>query len=106
MKKQLTKKEKGNKLESYVVGKLIEMGDKYARPTRGSGNKSEIGDVYSNLYYVECKHRDKKNIVIPISVIDKLKKRIPINVDKIPIWVYENIEGRKFVIIEAENFFI
>jgi len=101
----MTRKEKGTKLEQYIANKLIGFGDKFARPTRGSGNSTEIGDIYSKDFFVECKSKDKKNIVMDRLIIQHLKDQIPINSDRVPFWVYENKFEEKYIIIDADNFF-
>ena len=104
MRKQ-SRKEKGTFLEDWAAEKFKELKDFIARHTRGSGNKTEIGDVYTSNFFVECKSWNKKNVNIPISVINKLLSQLPINTEKIPIWIFENSENRKFVIMQGELFF-
>jgi len=96
---------KGKKLEFYIAEKLKEIGDKYARPTRASGASTEIGDVYSKYFFVECKERNRKNIVIPVNVINKLKSKMPIHTEKEWFIAYKNSEGRIFIITECDVFF-
>lgn len=96
---------KGKKLELYIAEKLKEMGDKHARPTRASGASTEIGDIYSKYFFAECKERNKKNIVIPISVINKLKNKIPIHSEKEWFIAYRNSEGETFIITDCNVFF-
>ena len=102
---QETRRQKGKKLERWIAENFKEIGDKYARPTRMSGGGTEIGDVFSNYFFVESKSWNKKNINIPIRIIDHLKERIPINSDRIPIWAFKNNEGKIFVTMEARDFF-
>ena len=99
------KREKGKLLELWVAEKLQEIGDLRARPSRGSGNATEVGDVYSNYFFIECKSRNAKNIVMPMQVIEHLKNQIPINSDRIPFYVFENQNKEKFTIMEADLFF-
>jgi len=101
----MTRKEKGNKLEEWVAYKLRMAGYNNVRPTRGSGNKTEIGDIYCLRFFVECKSKDKKNIVLGMNVIEHLLNQIPINSDRTPFWVYENKNGKKYVITIADDFF-
>ena len=100
----MTKQEKGSKLEQWVVNKLEAAGIS-ARRTRGSGNHTEIGDIYNERFYIECKHRDTTNICFPLQAVKHLKARIPVYDDKTPIFVFENKFGDKFVILDAEDFF-
>ena len=97
---------KWEQLQWYVAKKFRELGDKYARPTVGSGNAHENGDIFSTFpYRVECKYRDTKNITINIDTWNKNKASIPFNSHIKPILVLENKNGKKFVVIEADDFF-
>lgn len=96
---------KGKKLELYIAERLKEIGDKYARPTRASGASTEIGDVYSKYFFVECKERNKKNIVISMNVINKLKNKMPIHTEKEWFIAYKNSEGKIFIITDDKVFF-
>lgn len=93
-----------NKLELYIAEKL-KIIDKYARPTKASGASTEIGDIYSSKFHIECKQRNTKNVTIVKSVWDKLLKSQPINTDKVPLYVLENKFGNKWVVLDIEDFF-
>lgn len=97
--------DRNNKLERWVTEKLKPI-DKKARPTRGSGCGNEIGDNSNDYLYVECKEKHtKSNIIMERSVWYKHLNSLPIVTKKIPIYVTENKEREKFVILSAEDFF-
>ena len=83
-----------NNLESYIARRLTDCGIT-ARRTRGSGASTEIGDIYNDRFFVECKMKlTKTNIIMDYEkeYIDLLNK-IPINTQKECIFAYENIKG-------------
>lgn len=96
-----------NKLEDLVVEYLKEL-DSKARPTKASGGgirNSEKGDIYNELgLIIECKQRNKENIVIERKVWNKLLNEIPIGQRRIPIIVYQNKYKENFVILSLEDF--
>ena len=98
--------DKNNKLEQYVVEKLKGLGFS-ARKTRGSGSATELGDVYNDLFYIECKQKHTKENIILDRKKDylKLKQKISTNSQKEMFNVIENKFGERFVVIEAETFF-
>lgn len=94
------------KLQWYVADKFKELGDKYARPTVGSGNGNENGDVYTMFpFTVECKQRTTKDVTLRIAVWDKNKADIPLSSPKRPLVFLENKDGRRFAVLEADDFF-
>jgi hypothetical protein len=94
-----------NPLENYVVDKLKSI-DKYARRTRGSGCGNEVGDIKNNYLYVECKIKGtKSNIIMERNVWKKHLKGLPLNTNKLPIYVTQNKENERFVILDADDFF-
>jgi len=94
------------KLQWYVAEKFKDLGDKYARPTVGSGNSHENGDVYTMFpFTIECKQRTTKDVKISIDVWEKNKADIPLNSDKRPLVFLENKDGKRFCVIEADDFF-
>jgi len=97
---------KWKKLEWYIAGKFKELGDKFARPTKGSGNGNENYDIYTSFpYAVEAKERNTKNITINIDVWNKNKASIPLNNPKVPILFLENKDGKRFLVMEADDWF-
>jgi len=94
------------KLQWYVAEQFKALGDRFARPTVGSGNGNENGDVYTEFpYTVECKQRNTKNVTIMIDVWEKNKADIPLNSPKIPLVFLENKDGKRFAVLEADDFF-
>ena len=97
---------KWQKLEWYIADKFKMLGDKFARPTKGSGNGNENYDVYTSLpYAVEAKQRNTKNVTINIDVWNKNKASIPLNNPKKPLLFLENKTGMRFVVLEVSDFF-
>ena len=94
------------KLQWYVADKFRDMGDILARPTVGSGNGNENGDVYTTFpFTIECKQRTTKDLTISIEVWNKNKADIPLNSPKLPLLFLENEDGMRFVVLEANDFF-
>ncbi|HEY0087878.1 MAG TPA: hypothetical protein VGB37_03485 [Candidatus Lokiarchaeia archaeon] len=96
----------GSELEKYIAYQLKEI-DSTARITRGSGNHSEIGDVQSKDYYVECKEKNTKlNIIMDYKKeYLKLMNEQPMNTLKESFIAIENSAGKKFIVMEADAFF-
>ena len=75
------------------------------RPTKASGACNEIGDVYSDDYYVECKEKHTKScFTLTRKEWLKLQAQTPVTIPKVPIWVIENKFGEKVVIMNIEDF--
>lgn len=99
-----TKKQLGNKLEDYIVEKLLSI-DKYARRSRASGASNDIGDVVNKFMIVECKYRSVKDITIKKEVWDKLCSEIPLGSSKFPALFLENKHNNRWVVLDCEMFF-
>jgi hypothetical protein len=99
-----TKREKGKELE-YLVADYLKPIDKWARPSKASGGSTEIGDVYNDFFFVECKSWDKNNIIIDMDIWRHLKNQIPIVSKKLPMLIQKNNEGKTFVSMEINDFF-
>jgi len=97
---------KKTKLEQYIAEKLKKI-DKRVRPTRASGASTEIGDIYSNYFFVECKEKHtNKNIIMDYNKeYLKLINQMPVNTKKEAFIAIENKSGEKFIVMEAEAFF-
>lgn len=95
-----------NSLEAEVSEKLTAVGINN-RPTKGSGNKTEIGDNLNNCFFIECKQKHTKANIVIDRKIDylKLKNKMPINSKKEILIVTENKFGEKFVTMEFNAFF-
>ena len=100
-----TKRELGNKLEDWVVERLKELGDKFARRSRMSGAKYDTEDVVSSLIYCQCKKRNTEHITISRKEWQKLQDQIPVSSLKPEIYVNENKHEEKFVTMNANDFF-
>lgn len=100
------RKNRGSNLEKEIVADLKQI-DPECRITRGSGNHTEIADIYSNLFYIECKEKlTKENIIMDYKKeYLKLANKIPINSLKEMFIVIKNKMGEKFVVIKWESFF-
>jgi hypothetical protein len=92
----MTNKDKGKKLEEFVAQKLKEITeDQTIRPTKassGGARNTEIGDVLSKDFYIECKNHKGK--FFSKKVWTKLIDSVPLNSTKVPLYIIENeIEG-------------
>ena len=99
----MDKREKGKQLELWVLSHFSN--DRLARLSRGSGNSNDIGDVVTSDYYFECKNWNKDCVTLSMKTWNHLINQLPINTPKVPIYVYQNNKGKKFVIMDAEDFF-
>ena len=92
-----------NKLELWVAEQLKPI-DPKARPTKASGASTEIGDVINKYFYIQCKERNIKHIIIDRNEWNKLCSQIA-NINKLPIYINENKYKEKFVTMDATDFF-
>ena len=99
----MTNREKGKQLELWVLSQFSE--DKLARLSRGSGNSNDIGDVVTSNYFFECKNWNKDCVTLSMKTWNHLINQLPINTNKTAIYVYQNKKGKKFIIMDAEDFF-
>lgn len=98
--------DKGRKLEKYICEKFKEIGYKNARPSNGSGNKGSIGDVSGvEDFAVEAKVRNTKNITIQQEIWNKLVNEIPLSSERKPLYILENKNRKRWVVMDAEDFF-
>lgn len=100
----MTNKEKGKQLELWVVEQLKSI-DRYVRLARASGASNDIGDVVSSAFFIECKNWNKDCVTLSMRTWNHLINQMPINTLKVPIYVYQNNKGKKFIIMDAEDFF-
>jgi hypothetical protein len=97
--------QKNNKLELYVADKLNALGIE-ARPTRASGASTELGDVFNEVFLVECKqHLTQENVIVVRKVWNKLCGELPAGSQRIPIHALENKYNERFIAMQAEDFF-
>lgn len=100
----MNKKEIGNKLEQYVLDKVKEI-DPQARLSRGSGCGNDYADITCNFAYIEAKKRNTKDFTIKEEVWNHLNSNLPINTNKFCFMVHENINGKRLVTLDVEDFF-
>ena len=71
------------------------------RLTKGSGNQDHDGDIIVDGkpgLMIECKERDKKNVVIPLETIQKAKREA--GMKDWAVAFNNNREGDEFVLID------
>jgi Holliday junction resolvase len=90
------KREIGNRLEQLVVDK-IKIIDPKCHKTRASGATFDIGDISNQYFYIECKLRNRKNLIISRQVWQHLVNQMPINSSKLPVLIQQNEENKVFV---------
>jgi Holliday junction resolvase len=94
----------GNELEEIIANK-IRVIDPKCRKSRASGATYDIGDISNQYFYIECKLRNKKNLIISKQVWQHLVNQIPINSSKLPILVQQNDENKIFVTMLLDDWF-
>lgn len=102
----MTIDKKWKHFQDYIADRLKEI-DSYCRSTIGSGNQGESGDIFfsKNLgLHIECKLRNTKNVTIMMNVWKKNCSEIPLNVNKIPLLALENKDGKRFAVLELDDF--
>lgn len=94
----MNNKDKGRQLEIFVAEALQEILQENPpiRPTKassGGARNTEIGDILSTRFYVECKsHKGKW---FKQKTWTNLLNSLPFNTQKIPLYIIEHeIEGR------------
>lgn len=98
---------KKNTLEIWVVEKLKEIGIT-AHRTPGSGcGDIQKGDISNPYFAIECKMRHTQENITMSWNKDwlKLLSGMPMQSNKIPLFIVENKYGNKFVTLEAKDFF-
>lgn len=99
----MNSRDKGKKLEKFVAT-LLEDIDSKCRPTKASGASTEISDVLSKYFYIECKKRDTADITVKSKVWRKLCSEIPIGSQKVPLYILQNKENETFVVLDIKDF--
>ena len=90
--------------EDYIAERLKEI-DPYARASKGSGNKNENYDINTSAELAcECKQRATKDITVKNDVWDKLCQEIPLHSEKIPVYMLENKEKKRWAVLELDDF--
>jgi len=96
-------KDKGTQLENWVLSHFKD--DRLARLSRASGATNDIGDVVTSNYFIETKNWNRDCVTLSMKTWNHLINQLPINSQKLPIYVYQNKNGKKFIIMDAEDFF-
>lgn len=97
-----SKREVGGKLEKYAVSYLQEI-DPKTKQSNNSGAVSNNSDIINSKFKIECKKRNKKNLVIDIKVWKKLNNQINIGSLKIPMLILENIDKETFAVLNLKD---
>ena len=101
-----SKREIGKKLEIYVADRLSEvLNDITIRPTKASGASTQLGDIMCKDFLIECKKRNTKNITINENVWNKLLSELPIDSLRIPLYILENKNKKRWAVLDLEDFF-
>ena len=102
--KNKTTKQIGAKLEEYVLSKVKEL-DPQARLSRGSGCGNDYSDITCDFAFIECKKRNTKDFTIKEEVWNHLNFNLPISTKKFCFMVHENINGKRLVTLDCDQFF-
>ncbi len=95
----------GRELENYVVELFKRIYPK-AKRSKGSGNKGQAGDIAGqDMFVVECKKRQTKNITIKEDVWKKLNNEIPLHSTRLPLYILENANGVRLAVLDVDHFF-
>lgn len=95
----------GRLLEEYVADRLREvLNDSSIKPTKNSGASTQLGDILCSKYLIECKKRNTSSITIKEDVWDKLCNELPIQSVRIPLYVLENKNGKRWACLNFEDF--
>jgi len=100
-----TKRQLGKSLEYYVAERLQEvLGDPTIKPTKASGASTQLADILCSKYIIECKARSTKSITINENTWNKLLGEIPIGSIRTPLYVLENVNKKRWVCLDLEDF--
>jgi Holliday junction resolvase len=99
-----TKRQLGIFLEEQVVSRLKEI-EPNCRRTKGSGCATELGDILSKHILCECKNRSTESITIHENVWNKLLLELPVNSDKLPVYILANKNNKKWALLDMDDFF-
>jgi len=101
----MNKREIGRRLEEFVA-QQIEVIESNCRPTKNSGASTEIQDILSSFFAVQCKvDNNHSNIIIKKKDWEKLFKDLPINSKRLPIFVNQQKEGIITITLSVQDFF-
>jgi len=90
-------------LEDFIANQLKDI-DKFARHTKGSGNKNEKHDIKTVCgLAIECKQRNIKSVYNE-DWMQKIIDEVPLHSQDIPILITENKDGKRRVHLNADDF--
>lgn len=99
-------REYGKQLENYIASKFQDLGYKNACPSNGSGQCGSAGDISGvKDFVVECKLRTTKSITIKEEVWNKLVNEIPLGSERVPLYVLENKNKKRWIVMDVEDWF-
>lgn len=98
--KEKNSRQIGRLLEEYVLAKVKEI-DPQARIYSNCKQK----DIMCSFAYGECKKRNTKDFTIKESVWLHLNNNLPINTKKFCFLVNENVNGKRLITLDLEDFF-
>ena len=100
-----TTKQIGNLLEDFIVDR-IKVIEPNCRRTKNSGGSTELEDVLSRFFIVQCKvDNTHDNIIIKIKDWEKLFRALPINSKRIPMFVNQQNTGTVSITLSVADFF-
>ncbi len=98
-------REIGKKLEEIVADGLRKaLNDPSIKPTTNSGASTQLGDILCSKYLIECKKRNTESITIKEKVWNKLYNEIPIGSIRIPLYVLENKNNKRWACLDFNDF--
>lgn len=102
----MDRRKQGQKLEEYVALRLQEvLKDNSIHPTKASGASTQLGDILCSRFLIECKQRTTKDIVVKEDVWNKLVAELPLGSVRIPLYILENKNKKRWAVLDVEDFF-
>jgi hypothetical protein len=99
-------RKQGQKLENYVAARLREvLKDESIHPTKASGASTQLGDILCSRFLIECKQRTTRDITIKEDVWNKLEAELPLGSIRIPLYILENKNKKRWAVLDVEDFF-
>lgn len=103
--KNKTTKEIGNRLEEFIVDR-IKIIEPNCRRTKNSGGSTELEDILSQYFMVQCKVDNMhENIIIKKQDWEKLFRALPINSKRLPLFVNQQKNGIITITLSVADFF-
>ena len=95
----------GNKLEDFIVDR-IKVIEPNCRRTKNSGASTELEDILSKYFIVQCKvDNTHDNIIVKIKDWQKLFRALPIDSKRVPIFVNQQKTGTVSITLSVADFF-